>query len=305
MKKTLILSMAAIMTLGSCNTYTSSGAYMGSSLGSILGSAIGGITGGPRGSDVGTLVGIAGGAIVGAAIGSSADKQRSDDLAQYRADKAERVAARQQRQSQQYQNQYQGSATGDTYGVTANSLTDNGAYTDDPAYVDNTNSGDDRLYDFNSSDYTGNYSAQPSTTTLPATSSVENLTEGLSYTPHIEIRNARIVDDNQDNVISRGELCKVIFEVFNTGQVALYDIQPTVVESTGNRHIFISPGMHVERLLPGAGIRYTAMLKADDRLTDGNIRICASVVQGEKAISKVTEFNVPTRKKSIAEEGRK
>ena len=99
--------------------------------------------------------------------------------------------------------------------------------------------------------------------------------------PHIEIRNARVVDDNQDKVISRGELCKVIFEIYNTGQRPLYDIQPSVVEATGNKQIFISPGMHVERLMPGAGIRYTAMLKAGPRLGDGSVRICLSVLQGD------------------------
>ena len=72
-----------------------------------------------------------------------------------------------------------------------------------------------------------------------------------------------------------------------------------MVEATGNRHLFISPGMHVEQLQPGAGIRYTAMLKADNRLGDGTAHICLSVVQGENAISKVTEFTVPTSKKKI------
>ena len=165
--------------------------------------------------------------------------------------------------------------------------------------IDPTNSGDDRLYDFSSSDYTGTYSAQQPFTQMPASSSVDDLLQGMKYTPHIEIRNARIVDANQDNIISRGELCKVIFEVYNTGQSTLHDIQPTVVEATGNRHLFISPGMHVEQLQPGAGIRYTAMLKADNRLGDGTAHICLSVVQGENAISKVTEFTVPTSKKKI------
>ena len=115
------------------------------------------------------------------------------------------------------------------------------------------------------------------------------------------IRNARIVDANQDGTINRGELCKVIFEVYNTGQKPILDIQPTVLETTGNRHIFISPGMHVERLMPGAGIRYTAMLKADSSLKNVNARICVSVVQGTKAISKVVEFNVPTSKQRVKE----
>ena len=69
MKKSVILSLAAVMLLGGCGSYTGSGALTGATLGSVIGSAIGGIAGGPRGSDVGTLVGIAGGAVVGGAVG--------------------------------------------------------------------------------------------------------------------------------------------------------------------------------------------------------------------------------------------
>lgn len=332
MKKTAIMAMCAVLTVTGCNTYTGMGAYTGSSLGSILGSAIGGISGGPRGSDVGTIVGMATGAIIGGAIGNQADQQQKDqrqaDLDQYRRDKANRAARRNgqgTRQGNLYnpqdnsngQSRYDGNNgnnvlpddritfdEGDgTYGSGNDNIGNNG-------YGNTTGSGngygttdskdrEENVYDFHSSDYTGNYTAQQPTTTMPGTSSVEELTEGMAYIPHIEIRNARIVDDNQDKVISRGELCKVIFEVYNTGERPLYDIQPSVVEATGNKQIFISPGMHVERLMPGAGIRYTAMLKAGPRLGDGTVRICLSVLQGDNAISKVTEFEVPTSKKKI------
>lgn len=296
------------MLLSSCGTYTASGAYTGSSLGSILGSAIGGISGGPRGSDVGTIVGMAGGAIIGGAIGHQADKQREEGLAQYRQDRADRVSRRHSSSAAPRYNDgavpysYNGSNGDDGVYDTPNNGTAPYSYngsTGDDVVIDDSGSGDDRLYDFNSPDYTGSYSVQQPTTELPASSSVENLAEGLAYTPHIEIRNARIVDSNQDQLISRGELCKVIFEVYNTGQKPVYDIQPSVVEATGNKQIFISPGMHVERLMPGAGIRYTAMLKAGPRLGNGSVRICLSVLQGANAISKVTEFEVPTSKKKV------
>ena len=131
---------------------------------------------------------------------------------------------------------------------------------------------------------------------MPGSSSVEELAYGLEYTPALEVRNARFVDDNEDNVISRGELCKVIFEVYNHSSRPVYDVQPTVVEATGNKHIFISPNMHVERIDPHKGIRYTALVKADNRLKDGTAKICVSVVQGSKAISKISEFSIPTRR---------
>ena len=307
MKKTAILAMCAVLTVTGCGTYAGSGAYTGSSLGSIVGSATGGISGGPRGCDVGTIVGMATGAVIGGAIGNQADQQRQADYDQYQRDKADRAARRHNQKNNAYDNQggysSQGGYCPQSNGQTKNGY--NGQPGDDRITFDEGNGeygskgSETDVYNFHSSDYTGSYTAQQPTTSLPATSSVEQLTEGMTYMPHIEIRNARVVDDNQDKVISRGELCKVIFEIYNTGQSPLYDIQPSVVEATGNKQIFISPGMHVERLMPGAGIRYTAMLKAGPRLGDGSVRICLSVLQGDNAISKVTEFEVPTPKNKV------
>ena len=274
MKKVLMTTVCAAFLLSSCGTYTGSGAYTGATFGSILGSAIGGITDGPRGHDIGTIVGMAGGAVIGSAIGSAQDKKAKEEVHEHYQKVMERKAKDQAKQKQgNYEQQ---------------SLIDSG--------FDATNSGDDRLYDFESSDYTGDYSAQTPTSSAPMSSSIEELAQGLEYVPTLEIRNPRIVDSNQDKVINRNEISKVIFEIYNHGKEPLYDIQPTVIETTGNKHIFISPNMHVERIEPGKGIRYTAMIKADNRLKDGNVCICLSVLQGAKSISKVFEFNVPTKK---------
>lgn len=287
MGKSFIIGMSALLLLGSCDTYTGTGAYMGSTLGSIFGSAIGGIAGGPHGSDVGTIVGMVGGAVAGAAIGQATDQkqqaQREADSADMRARRAERQARR------------QGSYGNDnTYGHGNNYGYDNQGSDYSGSGFDANNGGDDRIYDFKGSDYSGNYSAKQPDVNMPMQSSVDNLAENLKYTPDIEIKNARFVDDNQDGKIERGELSKVIFEVYNRGNHTLYDVVPTVVEATGNRHIMISPNMHVESIQPGKGIRYTALVKADNRLKDGNAQFCVSVVQGNKKISKVCEFDIPT-----------
>ena len=106
MRKVFISVITVSLLLSSCETYTGSGAYSGSTLGAILGSAIGGIADGPRGSDIGTIVGMAGGAIIGGAIGNAQDRKRESDLEQYQRDKAERAAARAARkQAQQYDDQ--------------------------------------------------------------------------------------------------------------------------------------------------------------------------------------------------------
>ena len=302
MRKSFVIGMSALLLLGSCDTYTGSGAYMGSTLGSIFGSAIGGITGGPHGSDVGTVVGMVGGAVAGAAIGQAADQrqqaQREADMADMRAERAERraaIARAQQPGTYNYSNGNYGNSNYDNsnYGSNySNDNTSNSGSTD--SGFDANNSGDDRIYNFKGSDYTGNYSASKPQESMPMESSVENLASNLKYTPNIEIKNARFVDDNKDGKIERGEMSKIIFEIYNRGNQTLYDIVPTVVESTGNRHIIISPNMHVESIQPGKGIRYTALVKADNRLKDGSAKFCLSVVQGEKKISKVCEFDIPT-----------
>ena len=282
MKKGLILLMlSSVIFYSSCGTYTGSGAYAGSSLGAVLGSAIGGIASGPRGSDIGTIAGMAGGAVVGGAIGNAKDKQMQRDMEEYQHDKVERAAARARR------NRMERSET--MTEIVPENPYDSG--------FDASNSGDDRLYDFNSNDYIGDYSAQKPDINLPMHSNVESMAEGLRYTPFIEIRNARFVDDNQDGQIERNELCKIIFEVINKGEKPLYDVQPTVIETTGNKHLIVSPNMHIESIMPGKGIRYTAMIKADRRLKSGMAKFSVSVIQDSQAISKVIEFNIPTHKK--------
>lgn len=268
MKKVILLMLCSSLVMGSCDTYTGSGAYAGGSIGSILGSAIGGLSGGPRGSDMGTIIGMAGGAVVGAVIGSQADQAKADREAAYQQDRVER-------------------RSGSDYSNTP--------VTDNPEIFDSNNGGDDRLYDFKGKDYTGDYSAQQPTTSMPS-ATVEELGARFSYSPTLEIVNARFVDDNEDNCLNRNETCKVIFEIFNRGHKPVYDVVPTVVETTGNKHIFISPSIHVEKISPGSGVRYTAMVKADRKLKDGMARFCVSVIHEGKSISKVNEFNIPTKR---------
>ncbi len=266
----MILVASAAMLLSSCGTYTGAGAYTGGMFGSILGSAIGGISGGHRGADLGTIVGMAGGAAIGAAIGAAADEQNREEVHEH------------------YQRVQENKARGvNPYGGNRERCNDDSGY-------DATGSGDDRLYDFGSSDYTGDYTASVPVTSLPASSSVEELTSSYSYDPQVEIVNARFVDDNQDGVLRGDEVGKIIFEVVNHSSEPVYDVQPTVVEANGNKHIYISPSVHVEYLAPGGAIRYTAMVKGDRKLKDGTALFCLSVIQGTEKISKVTEFKVRT-----------
>ena len=262
MKKMMVLSVGALLLLSSCGTYTGAGAYAGGSFGSIIGSAIGGIAGGPRGSDIGTLIGMAGGAAVGAAIGAKADEAEQKKYEEYRMQREQRRAEQSSYEQRTYSSQ-------STYAEPDNSG------------FDETNSGDDRLYGFGE-----DFSA-----VAPAESAV-------SVSNALEIRNPRLVDSTRDNVLSRGEEARMVFEVFNISSKPVYGIRPSVMEVTGNRHIRISENVLVESIAPGKGIRYTAVIKADNSLKDGEAIIRIGLMQGNKDLaSQAREFRLQTSKR--------
>jgi hypothetical protein len=90
----------------------------------------------------------------------------------------------------------------------------------------------------------------------------------------------------------------VVFEIYNNSTKPVFRIQPSVAEVTGNRHIRVSQNVLVESLPPGKGIRYTALVKADDRLKDGEAVIRIGVFQRNKEITSQTrEFTIQTSKR--------
>lgn len=267
-KLVLCLSCTALVLSG-CDTYEGQGAYLGSGIGAILGSSIGDLAGGWNGSDVGTIVGMAGGAAIGAAIGAQQDRQYQDDTEQIYHN-----GTRHDRYEQNGQ---------------ANTQIDS-----DVSGFDSSNSGDDRIYDFKGKDYNDTYNAEVPESVIPSNSSAKDLTGNYIYNPNLEIRNARFIDSNRNNRLNRNEVCKVIFEIYNTSNHTMTDIVPQVVEISGNKHIHISPSIHVEKIDAGRGIRYTAIVKADGRLKDGNARFCVTAIQGNRWVSKISEFNIPT-----------
>ena len=279
--------LCTAMLVYSCDSYTGAGAFSGAQLGSILGSAIGGISDGPRGSDWGTIVGMASGAAIGAAIGNVSDQRQAQRMDEVEARRSS-VHKPRINSSHRYESPYSSSSAGSSIENTDTAVGDYGSG------YDANNQGDDRIYDFTSSDYTGNNSTQKPTVADPMNSSVQPLAKGMTYSSLLDLRNARFIDANQNGIIERGELCRIIFEVYNVGKMPVYDVQPTVVQMSDNRHIFVSPNMHVEKIMPGKGIRYTALIQADNRLKDGSVKFCVSVVQGNRNISKVNEFNIPT-----------
>lgn len=284
MKKILILSLGAVILLSGCGTYAGEGAFVGASFGSVIGSAVGGISGGFRGSDIGTLVGMAGGAVVGGAIGAQADNARQTQIAESRDDFD--IKYKQHRDAATRGN---GNFSGANY--------NEGTQGDDVITFDPSGSGDDTLYDFQSSDYTGNYTASEPHHETSSVHYDKIAFKSQKKSQLLEIRNARFVDDNEDGHINQGEVSKVIFEVYNVSKHVVYDVQPLVIETTGNKRISISGTIHVERILPGKGVRYTAMVQAGKRIkgTEAVFRISAAVGSKQDA-SNVLVFKLPIAK---------
>ena len=144
---------------------------------------------------------------------------------------------------------------------------------------DETNSGDDRLYGFGE-DFSSKVSESAATSSS-----------------NLEIRNPRIVDANRNGVLTRGEEARLVFEIFNVSSKPAYRVMPSVAEITGNKHIRVSENVLVESIMPGRGIRYTAVIKADDRLKDGNAVFKIGVfLDNKEMISQTQEFPIKTSK---------
>ena len=283
--------MGAALLVSSCTTGAGAGAYAGSSLGSVLGSAIGGIVGGPHGSDVGTIFGMAGGAVVGGALGDAAEKKQAQEQHEVLSRRNQRIQREkaQHRSAQQYDD--------DTY-ASGNSGNYVGDDFDPSQMVDNSNSGDDRI-DFGAPSSSGAnapmgnvpMSNAPSSQSVDA-SRVEQIYGNAKSDGKLTIRNVRFADSNGDGMLSGDEIGQVSFEIYNETAAPIYNFDPSVVEAEANKRIYISPSVRVENIMPGQGLRYTATVKADRRIKDGEIRLLVSAQKEGKPISYVTVVKV-------------
>lgn len=292
--------MGAALFVSSCTTGAGAGAYAGSSLGSVLGSAIGGIVGGPHGSDVGTIFGMAGGAVVGGALGDAAEKKQAQEQHEVLSRRNQRIQREkaQHRSAQQYDD--------DTY-ASGNSTNYVGDDFDPSQMVDNSNSGDDRI-DFGAPSSSGANATMgnapmsnapmgnASSSQSVDASRVEQIYGNAKSDGKLTIRNVRFADSNGDGMLSGDEIGRVSFEIYNETAAPIYNFDPSVVEAEANKRIYISPSVRVENIMPGQGLRYTATVKADRRIKDGEIRLLVSAQKEGKPISYVTVVKVATQR---------
>ena len=241
---------------------SSCGTYTGQGAvtGGWFGSMIGSAIGGISGGHRGSDVGSLIGMAGGAIVGAAIG-QAADDAEQQ---KYEDYKAARQRNRQRTVSPRQ---------------TDDYAYSGDSGF-DANNGGDDRLYGFGE-DFGG-----------PSAYS------GATAPIDLEIRNARILDASRDGMLMRGEEARVVFEIYNNSPKPVFGVQPSVSEVSGNKHIHISENILIESIEPGKGVRYTASIKADSNLKDGEAVIRIGVLQANKEIiSQTRQFTIQTRKK--------
>lgn len=114
----------------------------------------------------------------------------------------------------------------------------------------------------------------------------------------LEIRRPTLIDSSRDEVLTRGEEARIVFEVYNTTDKTLYRVRPNVTEISGNRHIEVSDNVMIESIAPGKGIRYTALVRADNGLRDGEAVFRIGVFLGRNEIvSQTREFRIQTSKR--------
>ena len=223
----------------------------GAATGGWFGSIIGSAIGGISGGPRGSDIGSLVGMAGGAIVGAAIG-QAADNAQQQ---KYEEYKAARQRAKQRGDSQRQ---------------TDDYGYSSSDSGFDANNGGDDRLYGFGE-DFGG-----------PSSYS------GASAPLDLEIRNARMLDASRDGVLTRGEEARMVFEIYNNSDRPVFGVQPSVSEITGNKHIHISENILIESIAPGKGVRYTASIKADSGLKNGEAVIRIAVLQANKEIASQT-----------------
>lgn len=215
--------------------------------------------------------------MVGAAVGSAADQAEQQKYEEYKQDRQRRADIR----------------NSDSYGDPQQRNYDNSGF-------DPNNGGDDRI-EFEGCPTPKSTTVQP--TNVPVQSiSVDRLKDvapgyKLNYNKKIELRHALFSDADRDGEISAGEECQLSFEIMNNSDEVLYNVFPTVMEVTGNKHIHISPSLRIESIMPHSGMRYTATVYGDKRLKEGQAIINVSVSQGNRQLTTdIKEFKISTKR---------
>lgn len=113
----------------------------------------------------------------------------------------------------------------------------------------------------------------------------------------LRIINLRFIDDNRNHVIDGEEESKLVFDIVNDGDVPAYNVTPVVEEVSGMKHLLISPSAQIAYMPVGNQIRYTATIRGDRKLKDGQADFRVYATDSNGAMTEMHEFSLPTRKR--------
>lgn len=116
------------------------------------------------------------------------------------------------------------------------------------------------------------------------------------YTSPIIISNIRFVDSSRDHVINADENAKIIFDITNGSDVALYNVTP-IIEISGTKYIYVSPSREISYMEPGTTIRYTASLLSGKKLKTGEAGFNIFATDSNGGVSQYHRFSLPTQKR--------
>ena len=126
------------------------------------------------------------------------------------------------------------------------------------------------------------------------TSSAQNFDADIDA---LRIKNIRFIDDGRDRILNPEENSKVIFEIVNEGKRTARNVVPTVSETSGAKHIYISPSVLVEQIKPGEGIKYTATVSAGRKVKNGEITLHLAILDEFGTSYDWHEFTIQTERK--------
>lgn len=108
----------------------------------------------------------------------------------------------------------------------------------------------------------------------------------------LQLRNLRFIGENGNQTIDRGETCQVVFELANSTGRTINNIVPYIHELNGNEHLAISPSTRIESIANGDAIRYTATIRADNKLKEGTAVFRIAVSTDEEEFVTLRDFSI-------------
>jgi uncharacterized protein YcfJ len=91
-----------------------------------------------------------------------------------------------------------------------------------------------------------------------------------SPSPHLDIRDIRLQDENWNRVVDANENCVLIFEIYNDGEKAAFDVKPILKGVEGTQKLNYSRPLVIDRIKPGEGVLYKVNLSASSNVRSGD-----------------------------------